>query len=400
MAHILVAYKQFPAPSVGHAGGESLYTLMASLHERGHTLTLVSRIRDEERSHMPDVEAICEKIVTVTHHRSRNEPRLLAVPLSYLAFRRAVRRTLKEARPDFLHVETTQTAAVLLGLDRPQSSYRTQDVNWYLQAQRMMRTKGIDWLASWARYRFFQWLEPRLCRRYDLILAISEGDRELLDPFVSSERLLMVPLTPEIDPRQEVAPALDDGPNLLFVGAMSRDHNIAGVSWFLDKVWPLVREAKPDARFVVVGSHPPETLKARAEGGVTVTGFVEDLAPWYRAATVFVSPLLVAGGLLQKVMDAMTMGVPVVATTVCNHGLRAVPGEHLIVADRPEPFADAVLSLLEDPEARKRVGRAGRAFVETHYDLASAMDRWEDSMSALIGAGEEIVRVSSRSDVV
>ena len=182
MAHILVVYKQFPAPSVGHAGGESLYTLMASLHARGHTLTLVSRIRDEERPYMPDVAAICEKIVAVTHHRSRNEPRLLAVPLSYLAFRRAVRRTLKETRPDFLHVETTQTAAVLLGLDRPQSSYRTQDVNWYLQAQRMMRTKGIDWLASWARYRFFQWLEPRLCRRYDLILAISEGDRELLDP--------------------------------------------------------------------------------------------------------------------------------------------------------------------------------------------------------------------------
>ncbi len=387
MAHILIAYKQFPAPSVGHAGGESLFELMASLHRRGHRLTLVSRIREEEQRHLSDVEAICDRVVTVLHHRSRGEPTPLAIPLSYWAFRQAVRHTLSEVRPDFLHVETTQTAAVLLGLKRPPNSYRTQDVNWYLQEQRLLRARGLARVGDWIRHRFFHRFEPWLCQRYDLVLAISEGDYALLAPFVHPDRLLMVPLTPDPGTEGDVEVAGGGGPNLLFVGAMSRVHNIAGVTWFLDKIWPRIQEKALDTRFYIVGSHPPETLKARAGGGVTVTGFVEDLAPWYRAATVFVSPLLVAGGLLQKVMDAMAMEVPVIATTVCNHGLRAVPGEHLIVADQPDAFADAVLSLLDDPEARGQMGRAGRAFIETHYDLESAIDRWEDSMLALIDDG-------------
>jgi polysaccharide biosynthesis protein PslH len=384
MAHILIAYKQFPAPSVGHAGGESLFKLMASLHRRGHKLTLVSRIRKEERRHLPSVDAICERVVTVRHHHSRRELQPFAVSLSYAAFRRAVKRTLREVDPDFLHVETTQTAAILLGLDRPPNSYRTQDVNWYLQEQRLLRARGLGRLIDVSRHRFFRRFEPWLCRHYDLTLAISEGDRALLAPFVEPSRLLMVPLTPELSPERDVTPAIEDGPNLLFVGAMSRAHNIAGVTWFLDRIWPLIHESEPDARFIVVGSNPPDALRARSGEGVTVTGFVEDLASWYRAATIFVSPLLVAGGLLQKVMDAMAMGVPVVATTVCNHGLRAVPGEHLIIADHPQPFADAVLSLLKDSSTRERIGQAGRAFVKTQYDLESAIDRWEASMMALM----------------
>jgi glycosyltransferase involved in cell wall biosynthesis len=311
----------------------------------------------------------------------------LAIPLSYLAFRRAVRRTLKAVRPDFLHLETTQTAAILVGLNRPPSSYRTQDVNWHLQEQRLPHLEGFERLMGWAQSRIFRRFEPWLCKSHDLTLAISEGDRALLAPWIGPDRLLMVPLTPELSPDEDVIPAIPGGPNLLFVGAMARDHNIAGVTWFLETIWPVIHEKAPDARFFIVGSHPPEALRRQAGEGVTVTGFVADLAPWYRAATVFVSPLLVAGGLLQKVMDAMAMGVPVVATTVCNHGLCAVPGEHLIIADDSQAFADAVLSLLDDPRIQAEIGHAGQTFVETHYDLESAIDRWEASMLALIDAG-------------
>jgi len=145
---------------------------------------------------------------------------------------------------------------------------------------------------------------------------------------------------------------------LLFVGAMDRAHNLAGVTWFLDHVWPRV-------------------------GSCFVTGFVDDLAPWYRAATVFVSPLLVAGGLLQKVVDAMAFGVPVVATSVCNHGLGATPGEHLLTADTAEAFAAAVLSLLCDPETRARLGNAGQYFIQTHYDTAAAIAQWDAALAEL-----------------
>ena len=385
MAHILIAYKQFPAPSVGHAGGESLFRLMAALHARGHRLTLVARIADDEQHHLPDVAAICDRIDTVRHHRSRSGPRLAAFLRSYWELRGAIRRVLREVQPDLMHVETTQTALAALGLERPPASYRTQDVNWFLLDQRLARAVGPRRLVTLVQRAFFHRLEPWLCRHYDLMLAISEGDMRLLRPRCDPARLLMVPLTPAVVADADVAPAVGGASNLLFVGAMGRDHNQEGILWFLDHAWGLVLTRCPEARLLIVGGDPPEALKARADGErVVVTGFVADLAPWYRSAAVFISPLLVAGGLLQKVVDAMAMGVPVVATSVSNHGVGAMPGVQLLTADGPTSFAEGVVRLLQDPLGRAEMGVAARAFVAEHYDPAAAVDRWEKALLALL----------------
>lgn len=387
MAHILIAYKQFPAPSVGHAGGASLFQLMAALHKRGYQLTLVARITDEERRHMADVAEICQRIVTVPHHTSQSGPRPIVIARSYLALRRAIRETIQAEHPDLIHVETTQTALTALGLSRPPSSYRTQDVNWFLVHQSMPYVSGLRWGIAFLKRGVFRWLERQTAERYDLLLAISEGDLQLLAEYRAPEQLLFVPLVPAIagDAMARVAPAVDGDANLLFVGAMSREHNLVGIRWFLDAIWPQIVGAVPEARLYIVGGNPPEALRQRGDGErVVVTGFVDGLAPWYRAATVFVSPLRVAGGLLQKVMDAMAAGVPVVATSVCNHGVGAIPGEHLITADEPEAFATAVIALLRDRALRDEIGAAGKAFVAENYDLESAVDRWDSAMRDLL----------------
>ncbi len=386
MAHILFIYKQFPAPSVGHAGGESLFGLMTALHRRGHRISLVGRMREAEREQLPHVAAICEEIITVPHHRDLPGPAPFAIARSYLGFRRAVARALRELRPDAVHVETTQTAAILIGQPLPPASFRTQDVNWFLQEQRVARLTGLRRGLAQLKADLFRSMEPALYRRYDLILAISEGDRALMAPHFPAHDLLLVPLAPAPDPASAPEPAAPRGANLLFVGAMDRQHNLTGIRWFLDEIWPRIRREAVEARLYIVGGSPPPALRERADDDerVVVTGFVEDLAPWYRAADVFVSPLLVAGGLLQKVMDALAMGVPVVATTVCNHGLRATPGEHLITADEPPAFAEAVIALLNDPAARARLGENGHRFLQKTYDLPSAVNRWEEALLALI----------------
>lgn len=385
MARILFIYKQFPAPSVGHAGGESLFGLMEALHRRGHRLALVARMREEERALLPVVEAICERVITVSHHRSLPGWRPLALARSYLGLRRAAKKALRELKPDLAHIETTQTAIALLGLRLPPSSFRTQDVNWFMWEQKAARARGLKRLLAQAVAATFRVFEPALCRRHDLILAISAGDRALLAPVCGNRPLLLLPLAPAVPADPDIPPAVPSGrPTLLFVGAMDRAHNLAGVTWFLDHVWPRIRAAQPDARFYIVGGRPPAELQTRADGeSCFVTGFVDDLAPWYRAATIFVSPMLVAGGLLQKVVDAMAFGVPVVATPVCNHGLGATPGEHLLTADTAEAFAAAVLALLRDPEARARLGSAGQRFIQTHYDSEAAIAQWEAALTGL-----------------
>lgn len=384
MAHILIIYKQFPAPAVGHAGGEALFRLMEALHQRGHRLSLVARIKDEETSHLAAVRPLCEAIYTVPHHQSLPGPRLLAFLASYRQLRRAARRALQETRPDLVHVEITQTALALLGLRRPPGSIRTQDVNWFLLEQKASQSQGLRrglWLTL---ARLARPLEAWLYRRYELVLAISEGDRRLLAPRCAPRPVLLVPLAPAVHSIIESTPALPPGPTVLFVGAMARTFNQQGVRWFLKQVWPRVLTEVPEARFVVVGGNPPEWLTARQDDHLLVTGFVDDLTSWYRAAAVCVSPLLVAGGLLQKVVNALALGVPVVATSVSNHGLAATPDEQLLVAATPAAFAEAVVRLLRDPAERARLGQAGQQFIQERYNLEAAVDAWNERLNALL----------------
>ena len=380
MARILIVYKEFPAAAVGHAGGQGVYRLIEHLHRRGHQVSLVARLRREEEPLVPETRDLCEDLFTVPHHRALSGPLPLTLLLSYLRLRRATVRALRTVRPDLLFVEFAQTATVLLGLRRPFAALRPHDVNWFLMEQRLPRLSGPRrWLVA-ALARFFRWFEPWLCQRYDQILAISMGDQRLLAPRCAPQPVRLLPLAPGLPADLDVEPALVPRPNVLFVGAMYRAVNVEAVEWFVERVWPQIRAEIPSAHFTVVGYRPPPKIEALdREADITVTGFVDDLAPWYRSADVFVSPMLVAGGLLQKVLDALATGVPIVATSVSNHGIGATPGEHLLTADDPANFAAAVVRLLRHPEERRALGRAGQQFAEATYDLEAAIKRWEKS---------------------
>ncbi len=385
MAHILVAYKQFPAPGVGHAGGESVYRLIEALHRRGHRLTLVARMQENERALLSAVEALCERVVTVPHHRSLPGPRPWAMLRSYLMLRQATRQTLRDVKPDILHIEFAQTGVVLLGVHDVPTSIRAHDVNWFLMEQQIARQQGMARWRSRLLRALFLAFEPWLYRHFDMVAAISEGDRRLLAGHCSPQPVWLLPLAPAFHPAAGDQAAVPHGANVLFVGAMSRAYNIQAVTWFLDAVWPAVTHAVPEARFYIVGADPPESIRARHDGKrVFVTGFVPDLAPWYQAADVVVAPLQVAGGLLQKVVDAMGMGLPVVATTVSNHGLGATPDHDLLIADAPALFADAVIALLCQPEVRERLGQAGQRFVAAHYDPEVIIPQWEAALLDLL----------------
>ena len=387
---ILIAYKEFPAPSVGHAGGQGVFRLIQALHRRGHSIILVARLREEEAPLVEETRPFCERIVTVPHHQALSGPLPLRIARSYLALRQAVMRTLRQTRPDLMLVEFTQTALVLLGIRRPFTALRPHDVNWFLLEQRAQYQRGLRRLGTRLLARLCGRWEPWLLRRYDQILSISEGDRRLLTLRCRPTPTLLLPLAPALSAESPSHPAVPSGANVLFVGAMYRGPNIEAVDWFLSQVWPKVAAEVPEARFYAVGYAPPPQILARADGErVFVTGYADDLTPWYQAATVFVSPVRVAGGLLQKVLDALAMGVPVVATSVSNHGVGASPGRHLLIADEPEGFAAAVVQLLRDPALREQLRQAGQEFVRARYNLDEALDRWEATWSGTQRAGRK-----------
>ena len=168
------------------------------------------------------------------------------------------------------------------------------------------------------------------------------------------------------------------GSRLIFTGNMSYKPNIDAVRHFVRDILPLVRRSLPEVELHIVGMDPTRAVRRLADGSrVVVTGRVDDVRPYFDAATVAVAPLRIARGLQNKVLEAMAMRVPVVASPAAFQGINAVAAEDLLVAGEPEGFARAVLSLLQAPATRERYAAAGRACVQRNHSWDRSLQRLE-----------------------
>lgn len=163
-------------------------------------------------------------------------------------------------------------------------------------------------------------------------------------------------------------PGMAEQPACAFVGALDYLPNVDAAVWFATEVWPRVRERVPAAEFRVIGRKPAPAVQRLGElPGVTVVGQVPDVRPFVASAAVSVNPMRLSRGLQNKVLEALAMGKAVVAAPPALAALKTAPGEHLLSAETPAEWADAVCGLLGDPARRAELGAAGRRFVETHH---------------------------------
>ena len=127
----------------------------------------------------------------------------------------------------------------------------------------------------------------------------------------------------------------------------------------------------------VVGNAPPPEVLALKGGGVEVTGWVEDVTPYVDAAAVVAAPLSLGGGMRIKILEALVAGKAVVATTRAAEGLHVLEGEHIVLRDEDEAFADAIAELLSNPAWRAALAIAGRTFALAHLTWSATADAYE-----------------------
>jgi polysaccharide biosynthesis protein PslH len=209
--------------------------------------------------------------------------------------------------------------------------------------------------------------EERLSPRYDVNIVVSEPDGEVLRTLAPDARIALVPNGVDVEYFSPNGAA--ETPSLVYTGGLTMFANLDAVLHFLRDIWPRIVAQQPDVRFYAVGRHPPAEVRAFAERdpNIVVTGYLEDIRPTVASAAVYVVPLRVGGGTRLKVLDAMAMGKAMVSTSIGCEGIDVRPGEHLLVADTPEAFADATVALLRDPGRRQTLGRAARAKAEATY---------------------------------
>ncbi len=161
---------------------------------------------------------------------------------------------------------------------------------------------------------------------------------------------------------------------IVFLGRMDYFPNIDGVLYFVEKIFPSIRQSLPEVELRIVGSNPARKVRRLAElPGVSVTGHVPDVRPYLLDAAVSIAPLRIARGVQNKILESMAMGIPVVATPEAAKGVQAIPGQDLLVAETPEGFASQVLEVLRNMQLREDLSRAGRQHVENVYTWARSM---------------------------
>lgn len=225
------------------------------------------------------------------------------------------------------------------------------------------------WRRAWLRWeaRRLQRDEETAWRHATFCLATSQVDAEEIAR-MSQRPVAVVPNGVDVDrfPFPDVDSAEPD--HVVFVGTYRYVPNLDAVHWFVRDIWPRIRAARPSARCSLVGMDPPPSVHRLARvPGIAVVGTVPDVRPWLARATVVVVPLRSGSGTRFKILEAFAAGRPVVSTRIGAEGLAVEHGIHLLLADDPTSFAEAVIQLLTDPERRWSLARAARELVEREY---------------------------------
>jgi glycosyltransferase involved in cell wall biosynthesis len=219
----------------------------------------------------------------------------------------------------------------------------------------------------------------------DTVFTLSEFDKNYLLAMAPGLNVRVIPFPAGLDLTEKTFAQQKN--SILFLASYKYlRRNADAALYFYREIFPLVRKVIPDARFIAAGYGPPADLVSLQDhdAAVTVPGFVEDLDECYKKAVVFVAPILVGGGIIVKILDAMAAGTPVVTTTYGNEGINAVPDRDLIVADDPERFAAGVARILGDRQFAEQLGRNGREFVRKRYSTEAAITEIEEAYQEIV----------------
>ena len=296
-----------------------------------------------------------------------------------------IQRALAESPTyDILHVEHLRAALYGLDVSGLPKVYDAVDCMSRLQAHTVvdgptLATRLIA-RAELGRTRRF---ERALVTRFDRTLVTAASERAALLALAdagAAARVRVLPNGVDLDYFKPAETARDPA-TLVFVGRMAYHANLAAARLLITELLPRLWTRRPQTRLLVVGDDPPDGLRALAArhgSRVEVTGYVADVRPYLARATLAVVPLPYAVGIQNKVLEAMAMATPVVATPAACGGLLAAAGEHLLVAAEVDGLAAAVERLLEDRELANRLGCAGRRYVEAHHDWQEVGGDLED----------------------
>lgn len=209
------------------------------------------------------------------------------------------------------------------------------------------------------------------------IAVVSEPEANIYRTFRNTDLIRAIPNGVDVNYFQPM-PVHQPQNGCVFVGVLDYKPNVDGICWFAHEVWPEVQRQRPEHRLRIVGRSPAPAVQELAQiPGVDVIGTVPDVRPYLDQAAVAVVPLHIARGVQNKVLEALAMAKPVVASPEPIVGLDVVEGIHLFRATEKSEWVEKLIRLFDDQELRRDIGAAGQAYVTANH-------RWEQCLTSLL----------------
>lgn len=407
MARILVLTPQLPYPP---QQGTSLrnYHLLRALAQH-HTVTLLSFIESGQSQELNPLRSVSHVLPPVNVPERSGVDRLrqlatsqepdMALRLRDEDYATTLTNALRSESYDIIQVEGIELARYMHTIRAAAPGVRIilDCHNAETELQRRSLKNDLLIPMRWPAAAYSAMQIGRLARferwainTADAAIAVSETDRDHLLELESTgdKPIYIIPNTIDVSEyaidsiRTPVTLDFD----LVFTGKMDYRPNIDGVLWFANEIWPEIRRVRPQTTWAIVGQRPhPRLDSLRGLEGVTLTGRVPEIQPYLKGGRVYIVPLRIGSGTRLKLIEAMAAGKAIVSTSIGAEGFPVVNGEHILLADDPAAWAQAICSLLDDESKRAQLGVAAQAFA-AQYDWRRIVPR----LDALVA---EVVKV-------
>lgn len=250
--------------------------------------------------------------------------------------------------------------------------FNTIDLH-FVREQRWAELEKNSELAELALKR--KDLELSIAAKSDCTLVVSSYEQEILLRENPRLNVSVVPLTHDMPGRQT---DFHDRADLMYIGGFQHTPNVDAVLHFVKRIYPLIKLHLPDIKFYILGSKPPdEILDLATDSSIVVTGYLEDVAPYFNRCRLSVAPLRYGAGLKGKVITSLSYGLPMVASTIACEGIGLEDEINILIADDPAEFAEKVFRLYTDARLWNRLSMAGFEKVNRDYSAAATRSYFE-----------------------
>lgn len=286
--------------------------------------------------------------------------------------------------PDIIIFQWTEIATMLEAVKQIFPQVKTviieEDVSFLGYERKADAASGIKKRFLKKKYKRIKKRELELLNRVDLIILNNYKDKQILEGKVSNTDKVWV-WCPYYQSMLQY-PRKRHNKDILFYGAISREENWKTVIWFIENVWCRIEDQ--EARFVIVGSNPPPILKKYESNRIIITGFVEDIKPYFETSLCLAAPLVLGAGVKIKVIEGLSAGIPVLTNGIGIEGIPAVDGQEYFFCETPEEYVEKINALLQDKIDTEMIEQNSKKFISENYNFEKDIKLFEAHLKSLL----------------